>query len=315
MTSTRLLVLTIGPILMVTACFVIAAPSRPAQTESVESSENDSPRDSRPLADQCASVADDLRARLPEGWYVSIRTPFVISGDLAEAELDQFYEDTIVPTVRALRHQYFHSDLEYPVTLVLCSTDATFRRCNVILDRNERNEYSGLYSRHQRRVIVNVSTGEGTLAHELTHALAHADFPQMPEWFDEGLASLHEECEFTEDGLALVGLDNWRLQLACDAIQRGELRLLQDVTSTRFATRDRANLDYACVRSLCLYLQERGLLEKFFATCRTKIFEDPTGLRTLCQILNVNEPQAAEDLFRDWLLKQSTDRSLSGHRL
>ena len=55
------------------------------------------------------------------------------------------------------------------------------------------------------------------VAHELTHALGHFDFPEMPEWFDEGLASLHEDARFSDDHLD-DGVPNWRrryLLLAC----------------------------------------------------------------------------------------------------
>lgn len=291
---------------MVTACFVIAAPARqhinPTESASIES---DSILNGHSLPDQCVCVEQELRALLPREWHIQIREPFVVCGDLSADGIETSFRETIFPTARALQQQYFQTSLSRPITVILCSSDEVFRQCNWRLDQNERSEYSGIYSRRHRRVIVNVSTGEGTLAHELTHALAHADFPKMPEWFDEGLASLHEECEFSHDGQRLLGLDNWRVQAARDAIQRGELRLLQDVTSTRFATRDRATADYAYARSLCLYLQERGLLETFYQACQQATETDPSGLRTLCQVTKAAEPKELEDAFRTWLLERT----------
>ena len=305
MTSTRVLVLTLGPILMVTACFVIAAPARPdTHTSNVVAEEPESPHDERALAEQCDGVVKELRAQLPTQWIVSSHEPFILSGDLSQQELDFSFQETILPTVHALQRQFFHAPITHPITIVLCSSDAVFRQCNLRLDQNERNEYSGIYSRRHRRLIVNISTGDGTLAHELTHALVHADFPKLPEWLDEGLASLFEECEFSADGSRLIGLENWRIQAARDAIQRGELRLIQDVTSTRFATRDRANVDYAYTRSLCLYLQERGLMEEYYRQYQRNATSDSTGLRTLCLLMNVPAPQDIEDAFREWLIRR-----------
>jgi hypothetical protein len=204
--------------------------------------------------------------------------------------------------VRALANEYFTTRPSSPTTILLCSSDEQFRACNLDLDQQDRGQYSGIYSRKQRRVVVNIASGEGTLAHELTHALAHADFPAMPEWFDEGLASLHEECEFSHDGLHLLGNQNWRHQVALDALHRGALRLLQDLTSKRFGLPARAHMDYAQVRSLCLYLQERNLLGIFYRTCKLNSAVDPTGLRSLCSVAGAVDPQTLDDAFRAWLI-------------
>jgi hypothetical protein len=228
-----------------------------------------------------------------------------LGGDLTELELDESYRQTILPTARALAVSYFSNRPRHPTIVLLCSSDEQFRLCNRRLDDVDRNQYSGIYSRAHRRVIVNVSSGEGTLAHELTHALAHADFPTMPEWFDEGLASLHEECEFSNDGHRLIGNENWRNEVARKALENGELRLLEDVASKRFGSRDRAHTDYAYVRSLCLYLQERGLLESFYRTCRSNSTSDPTGVRSHCQVTESSCPRELDDAFREWLLSHS----------
>jgi len=213
--------------------------------------------------------------------------------------------DTVIPTARALEFSYFHRPPIHPTSILICSSDERFRECNLALDDRERDQYSGIYVRKFRRVIVNIATGDGTLAHELTHALAHADFPTMPEWFEEGLASLHEECEFSSDGLTLIGNPNWRREVAIEALNRGELRLLEDVASKRFGTSDRAHVDYAYVRSFCLFLQERGLLESFYHACRINAAIDPTGLRSLCEVAETSGPSPIDDDFRKWLLRHA----------
>jgi len=69
----------------------------------------------------------------------------------------------------------------------------------------------GYYKPNRRTLVMNIATGGGTLVHELTHALIDFDFPDVPPWFNEGLASLHEQCRFREDGSGIDGLENWRL--------------------------------------------------------------------------------------------------------
>lgn len=303
---TRGKILTFGPILLVAISYAIAAPSRAALNHQILPGPTTDPTEdgktSEPLPVQCRTVAKTLRHRLDSHWKILIREPLILAGDFMDETLDELYERTIVPTLSALNESYFHTTPRHAISILICSSDERFRECNVRLEDQELSQYSGLYSRKHRRIIVNIASGEGTLAHELTHALAHADFPGMPEWFDEGLASLHEECEFSTDGLRLIGNSNWREKVASDALNQGELRLIEDVTSTRFGTNGRANLDYAHVRSLCLYLQDRGLLENFYATCRSQATHDPTGLRSLCDVARAPNPRSFDDAFRGWLM-------------
>lgn len=299
-------VLTMGPVLLVATCYAIAAPSH--RSIDLANATMDSERIivestlAEPLDLQCDSTAKLLRSGLKSSWNVVIHEPFVLASDLTHDELEQLFQENILPTVHALAYEYFTARPNHPITILLCSSDEQFRACNLELDHQERSQYSGIYSRRHRRVVVNTASGEGTLAHELTHALAHIDFPTMPEWFDEGLASLHEECEFSQDGLRLVGNQNWRRQVALEALHRGDLRLLQDVTSKRFGSSERAHVDYAHVRSLCLYLQERGLLERFYRTCKLNSAVDPTGIRSLCLVAAAVDPQTFDDAFRAWLI-------------
>ncbi len=249
----------------------------------------------------CQAVASDLRQRLPVDWRVVIHEPFVLGGDCDTKHLSESYRRTILPTARALSIQYFDHPPAWPVTILLCSSDDSFRACQQRLGERERTEYSGLYSRIEHRIVINVATGDGTLAHELTHALAHADFPSLPEWLDEGLASLHEECEFSADGLRLIGLDNWRRTALREARQHEQLRPLIDLATERFAASDRAALDYAQVRYFCLFLQQRRLLEPFYRKCRARAAADPTGVLSLCELFTTRRPGEIDEQFLAWL--------------
>jgi hypothetical protein len=314
--------LTTVPIVVVALCYAIAAPSsapnsrqRNLSSRVVATSADDAKVDDESLRRACEDVAAGIRKALPSGWELVIHEPFVIAGDLDEKRLHEQHKLTIEPTVRALSIQYFDHAPAWPVSVVLCSSDESYRECCRFLGERERSEYSGLYSRWEHRVIVNVATGDGTLAHELTHALAHADFPEMPEWLDEGLASLHEECEFSPDGMQLLGLSNWRGAVLTDAMQRGEVRPIASLATEEFASSDRAGEDYAHARYFCLFLQQSHLLEAFYRKCRTRSNTDPSGVATMVELFRAREPNQVDAAFLKWLQQSGVAKSRSASRV
>jgi len=302
-TLTRGHFLTTGTVALIALCYAIAAPSSPLESngEGHESGLNRNPGGSIPLTPDCRRVADRLEQGLPEGWGIVIHEPFVLAGDCDEADLERHYRQTIAPTVRALSIQYFDHSPEWPITIVVCSSDDSYRECNRCLEKRERNEYSGVYSRRDHRVVVNVATGEGTLAHELTHALAHADFAEMPEWLDEGLASLHEECEFSPDGFQLIGLENWRGAILRNAFQGGRLRSISSLACEQFASSDRATIDYAQARYFCLFLERHHILEAFYRKCRQRCQTDPAGIETLGELFETKDLRTVDKQFQEWV--------------
>jgi hypothetical protein len=256
------------------------------------------------LSKACAIAADGLRDRLPAGFSTIVRPPFVIAGDRPEPALEILYQTAIQPVTEALWRSYFDQRPDRPVMIVALNNEKSYRLAAWSLDGYEPTAYAGYTQRGQRRIVLNAGTGSGTLTHELSHVLALFDFPEMPEWFDEGLAALHEEAEFSSDGLTLVGQSNWRFQLLRDALAAGELPPLATVIRTRSFRGEGENLNYALVRSFCLYLQERGLLTHFYRKFRSSVEDDPSGLLTLCELLGVRNDREIDRAFRQWVADQ-----------
>ncbi|HUQ72715.1 MAG TPA: hypothetical protein VM165_24525 [Planctomycetaceae bacterium] len=306
----RSLLLTFGPVGLIGACFVTAAPhsNRLDPWSALPAGRSSSVLPPRPdraqLQETCEAWASELAFDVPENWTLLPRSPFVLAGDLPEPELRELWRGTIAPTARALAVGYFDRQPEEPILLVVMSTDESYRAALKFLGHSGRSEYAGLYDRDERRLVLNLSTGEGTLAHELTHALAHADFPEMPEWFDEGLASLHEECQFSDDGLRLVGLGNWRGESLRDSLSRQRLPSITEFVNHRFGDRGRTAREYAYARYLCLYLQERQLLGIFYRKCRENVAVDPSGGWSLMEALGTNDVDKVDREFRRWLRKE-----------
>ena len=301
----RPLTLIAGPIVLIGLCYAVAGPGGPTGGElrqsQVRQARHRSVVRGMDLENQCRLIADTLDQKLSPQWQFVIRPPYILGGDVAPEVLEQLYRTTIQPTARALAVCYFDEPPTQPVTILTASSDESYRACSRCLENHSREEYAGIYSRETRRIVLNLSSGEGTLAHELTHALAHADFADLPEWFDEGLASLHEESEFSQDGLELLGLDNWRGKFLAEALDRDCLPPLERLLLDDFGDSDQPQVEYAQARFLCLYLQEKRLLSHYYRKCRATHDLDPTGNFALCDLFGCDDVSAIDREFRAWL--------------
>ncbi len=253
------------------------------------------------LTAACTASARELLPGLPSGCRLIIRQPFIIAGDCSEAELDRLYREIVLPVTSALWRSYFDRKPDKPVIIVALSSHASYGAAAAELDGYEPLGYAGYTQRGQRRIVVNLSTGHGTLSHELAHMLALFDFPEMPEWFDEGLAALHEEAHFSNDGLTLVGTSNWRSRILHEAVEKGQLPPLASVIRNPAFRGEGEGLNYALVRGFCHYLQERKLLSHFYRKFRSGVDLDPTGITTLCELLGAATIEDVDRDFRAWI--------------
>jgi len=146
-------------------------------------------------------------------------------------------------------------------------------------------------------MVMNVGTGTGTLVHEMTHALIKAGFSNVPSWFNEGLASLYEQCSFGPNE-TIRGLENWRLPALQKAIRADKLRPLSElIEDGNFYKEEMVGINYAQARYLMFYLQEKKLLAKYYQAFRDGAKDDSTGLETLKKTIG---PQALGDFEKQW---------------
>ena len=127
----------------------------------------------------------------------------------------------------------------------------------------------------------------------------------MPEWFDEGLASLHEQSSFTDDGLRLKGSSNWRINYLLPAVRSNRLQSLSELMRTRSMRTEEEAVHYAHARFFCLYLQSRNLLESFYRKFRHTAGQDSTGITALKDVLQDDSLERVDREFRSWLLRQA----------
>jgi len=262
------------------------------------------PKPRHPLTSHCRATAERWQKLLGDDCAVIARPPFVLAGDLAADVLQQWHDDTVAPAAAAMANCYFRVPPSAPITVLLFSKEASYNNYAQKLF-NERNiSVYGYYKPEQRTLVMNIATGGGTLVHELTHALVDFDFPKIPAWFNEGLASLHEQCRFrsSDEGPWIEGLENWRLPGLQSAIRKQRLRSLQTLVTADDFRGAQEGVNYAQARYLCLYLQRHDLLEKFYRNFRADQQQDPSGLVTLKALF---PDKSWDDLDRDfqaWVL-------------
>jgi hypothetical protein len=260
--------------------------------------------DQEQLAAACGAAAEQLALQLGEGCRVIVRMPFVIGGDFAEAELIRFYDRTIGPAARAMACSYFDTPPDKPISVLLFAGEESYNRYARQLYGDEGIWVYGYYKPHLRTLVMNIGSGGGTLVHELTHALIDFDFPRVPAWFNEGLASLHEQCHIRTDEKGIEGLLNWRLDGLQQALGSGRLRPLASLIGDNDFRGSQESLNYAQARYFCLYLQEQGVLEEFYRRFRANQKQDPLGMKTVLEVFPGRSWESLDAAFRAWAAEQ-----------
>lgn len=135
-----------------------------------------------------------LRAKLPsEEFSIVIEKPFVVIGDEPLETVKKRSHNTVQWAVERLKKDFFAEDPTEILDIWL------FRDSNSYEDHAEKLFGSkpttpyGYYSQQHGALVMNISTGGGTLVHEIVHPFMASNFPECPSWFNEGLASLYEQ--------------------------------------------------------------------------------------------------------------------------
>jgi hypothetical protein len=256
-----------------------------------------------PVADDAGPGAADLAAHLrelmrkvPSGFTVLPEPPFVVVGE-ESPERVRACAEIVRWTVRLLRQDFFTTDLPQLIDVWLFADEASFRKGAWEIFRDRPSTPYGYYSPSERALIMNISTGGGTLVHELVHPLLHADFAQVPPWFNECLAALFEQSG--EEGGHVVGRTNWRLPGLQRAIRDGRTYSFGDLfmlSGDDFYARG-TGLETAEARYICYYLQEHDALRSFYREFRTVRERDPTGRDTLVRVLDA---ESLAEVENDW---------------
>ena len=237
------------------------------------------------------------------GFTLVIQKPFVVLGDEDEATVKRRSKQTIEWAVERLKKDYFTKDPDHIIDVWLFKDKESYEAGAWEFLKDRPTTPYGYYSSRHKALVMNIATGGGTLVHEIVHPFMAANFPACPSWFNEGLASLYEQCG--DKNGHIHGYTNWRLTGLKEAIGRGRLPTFQQLTSTttREFYDDGRGTNYAQARYLCYYLQERGLLVKYYHAFVKKADEDPTGYETLKTILGERDMKDFQDRWEAYVMK------------
>ena len=228
-----------------------------------------------------------LMARTIPEFQIVLQKPFVVIGDNAASTVRGHAEGTVRWAVDRLKQDYFSQDPDHVINIWLFRDKASYEQNTVdIFDQRPTTPF-GYYSSQHKALIMNIETGGGTLVHEIVHPLVASNFPGCPAWFNEGLGSLYEQCQ--DRNGHICGLTNWRLHGLHEHLKDEKYKMptFEELTSTstREFYEDDPGTNYAQARYLLYYLQEQGLLVKFYHEFRRASKDDPTGYVTLCKVL------------------------------
>ncbi len=250
------------------------------------------------LTGRVTQLVRRLRKGLPAGFRLGVEGPFVIVSDQDDNGFKASRERTIRWAYTRLQKQFFPGGLSRPIAVYLFDGNDSYRKhCKEWFNENPHTPY-GYYSSRHRALIMNIATGGGTLVHEMVHPLMEEHFSRVPSWFNEGLASLFEQCGEV-DG-RMVGLINWRHRGLLQAIASGQfesLERLMKTTSGQFYGNDQGD-NYGIARYLCQYLQSKGKIEEYYRKFRADFETDPTGIASLKAVLG---EESLEKIQTDWL--------------
>jgi hypothetical protein len=244
-----------------------------------------------------------LKKTLPKEFSLFVERPFVVVGDDRPDTVKSISEGTVRWAVEHLKRDYFSRDPNEIITIWLFKDDASYRRNTKLLFNDEPTTPYGYYSASDRALIMNIDTGTGTLVHEIVHPFVRANFPKCPAWLNEGLGSLYEQCG-ERDG-HIIGRTNWRLPGLQRAIKAGAVpsfKELTDTTQSEFYGEDKGT-NYSQSRYLCYYLQEQGLLTRFYHEFVANQRSDPTGYNTLVKVLNTNDMNEFQKQWESYVMR------------
>ncbi len=254
-----------------------------------------------------ADYADRLRELKKDppveglAWFVE--KPFIVAGNQRPAMVQRYVGGTVRWATKMFRKHYFAKDPGKIITIWLLGDARSYRQvAEKITGRKPGTPY-GFYSSPNDSLVMNIATGGGTLVHEMFHAFIPANFPACPSWLNEGIASLYEQCG--EKNGMIRGFTNWRLRGLKKAIGGGttvSLEKLAGTTSSEFYGPG-SGVHYAQARYLCYYLQEKGLLLKYYRAFRAAVKTDPTGYKTLVATLGSPDMDAFQRTWEAWCMK------------
>jgi hypothetical protein len=257
-----------------------------------------------PTQKELETRAADLEKKLAgQGFTVVITAPFVVVGDGGAKQVKHIANGFLHDESTMMEKDFFAKRPEKLIEVWLFHNEKSFRAGAKKFFDDTPDTPFGYYSPEHSAMIMNAD-GLGTLSHELVHPYMEKNFPNVPSWFNEGLASLYEYPG--EHKGHIIGHVNWRLPELKKEIRAKTLPTLVKLMHTTSDEFYQADWDaYAQARYLCYYLQEHGQLHAFYDKFHGDTTDD-SGQAALESVLG-EKLADFEPTWREWVLAISKD--------
>jgi len=172
------------------------------------------------------------------------------------------------------------------------------------------------YSSFSDMTLVAIASDEysGTLFHEMFHLAVRSDAGDLPEWLDEGVASLYET-SYWKDGELLGDVKNWRTDILKDFTKANnkvpDLPMLiypgAQLSADGSGTAGQSAWFYAVAKHFAIFLQEKQWLANVILAFKNRqdVFTNPkVADETPEQLLSKATGMSLTDLdaeFRFWV--------------
>ncbi len=229
--------------------------------------------------------------------------PFVVIGNDDPDTVRRYARHEVAWAAMLIKNDFFPSDPGRIRDVWLFNNAYTFRHYSGrLFDVNPDNDFSD-YLQSGRVILINIGTGGGTVATTLMDVYLGENFPRCPFWFRVGFGELYWMP--TERNGHIYAYPNWRLTQLQDAIRADHVLSFQDLITgdPNIGLRNQSYLTQA--RYLCYYMQEKGLLGKYFTQLQANIDADPTGLQTLEEVLGETDLFNFQSRWSQWVLEQT----------
>jgi hypothetical protein len=232
------------------------------------------------------------------GMTVVVSAPFVVITDEPGAALTRRV-NFIKWTTGLIEKDFFTKRPNKLIEIWLFKNESTYRKGAKKWFNDEPETPYGYYSTEDDALVMNIGPGAGTLSHELVHPYMEENFPNVPSWFNEGLASLYEQPR-EKDG-HMWGTTNWRLPGLQRMIQNKSIpSVAKLLETTRDGFYDASYDSYAYARFLVQYLQDQGKLRDFYKKFLADT-KDRTGKTALAATVGMDLDKF-DVVFRKWAM-------------
>lgn len=208
---------------------------------------------------------------------------FVIFSDIEDTTTCRLIDNDIRNTIDAMERTYVSKTPMNLTPMFLFKEFDTYKNFvlkNFDIEESDLSQY-GFYKVSRNVIVIRYVSWKGSVPHEVTHKFTRIDFPEMPSWFDEGLASLNEKSTFKGGELiADFSLRIIPLRRALKEDTYTGLRKLMETNDTELYGK-RSSFYYAQSRYLLMLLQKNGLLTGYYKLFRDTFAQDETGITQL----------------------------------